>query len=175
MIPKALQEAMERILHDGGAAFVAIGAVSAVAWVLLFVKWLQIQGANRALSESEQEPVRVRPAVLNMWVEGEYGRIFSGVGPIEASAALLPLLGLLGTVLGMLQTFEVIKIEGTGDPRLMANGIRQALLTTQAGILAAIPVLVGLRFVSSRATRLGARIERELQDARGATEGGARA
>jgi biopolymer transport protein ExbB/TolQ len=55
-------------------------------------------------------------------------------------AAVLPLLGLLGTVLGMLLSFEVIQVYGTSQPRLLAGGIGQALITTQAGLWTAVPV-----------------------------------
>ena len=61
------------------------------------------------------------------------------------------MLGLLGTVLGMLVTFGVIQSHGTGEPALLANGIRQALLTTQAGLWAALPLLFFHHAVSSRA------------------------
>jgi len=54
---------------------------------------------------------------------------------------LLPMLGLLGTVTGMIQVFEVIALQGTGDPQEMAHGISQALLTTASGLIIAIPVI----------------------------------
>lgn len=60
---------------------------------------------------------------------------------IAVIASLLPMLGLLGTVLGMIQVFDVIATQGTGDPRLMADGIAQALLTTAGGLIIAIPVI----------------------------------
>lgn len=154
-----LREAMERVVTDGGVVFLAIGAVSAIAWLLLFLKWLQLQSSRDEVEDVLEGEVHVSRSMLDMWIGGERGRLFDGLGPIEAAAALLPLLGLLGTVLGMLDTFEVIKIEGTGDPRLMANGIRKALLTTQAGILTAVPILVGLRLLSSRAGKLGNHME----------------
>ena len=59
-------------------------------------------------------------------------------------AAVAPLLGLLGTVTGMVDTFRVIGVEGTGNPQALASGIREALITTQTGLLIAIPgLLVG--------------------------------
>ena len=60
-----------------------------------------------------------------------------------------PLLGLLGTVWGMIATFNVIGILGTSEPRMLAHGISQAMLTTQAGLLIAVPSI----FVEKRATR----------------------
>ena len=69
-------------------------------------------------------------------------------------AAVAPLLGLLGTVLGMIETFEVISIFGTGNSRAMAGGISVALITTQTGLLVAIPGLLMSNRLSRKATQL---------------------
>jgi len=61
---------------------------------------------------------------------------------LNVIAAVAPLLGLLGTVTGMIGTFHVITTHGTGDPRLLSGGISEALLTTQFGLMLAIPVLL---------------------------------
>jgi len=60
---------------------------------------------------------------------------------IAIIGSLLPMLGLLGTVTGMIEVFEVIAIKGTGEPQEMAHGISQALLTTASGLVIAIPVI----------------------------------
>jgi len=57
-------------------------------------------------------------------------------------AAIAPLLGLLGTVTGMINTFHVITMVGTGDPRMMSGGISEALLTTQFGLIVAVPIML---------------------------------
>jgi len=57
-------------------------------------------------------------------------------------AAIAPLLGLLGTVTGMIDTFHIITLYGTGDPRMMSGGISEALVTTMLGLAVAIPLLV---------------------------------
>ena len=56
-------------------------------------------------------------------------------------AAIAPLLGLLGTVVGMIVTFQALTLFGTGDPKLMAGGISQALVTTMLGLIVAIPLV----------------------------------
>ena len=60
---------------------------------------------------------------------------------IQTLVALCPLLGLMGTVTGMILTFQAISLYGTGDPKLMAGGISQALVTTVLGLIVAIPLL----------------------------------
>jgi biopolymer transport protein ExbB len=73
---------------------------------------------------------------------------------IKLFAAIAPLLGLLGTVTGMIATFQAITNFGTGDPKLMAGGISQALITTVLGLVAAIPLLLSHNLVSSQSKRL---------------------
>ena len=60
---------------------------------------------------------------------------------LNTLVAIAPLLGLLGTVIGMIVTFQSITLFGTGDPKLMAGGISQALITTVLGLLVALPTL----------------------------------
>jgi biopolymer transport protein ExbB len=64
-----------------------------------------------------------------------------------------PLLGLLGTVMGMIRAFTAIALKGTGDPQLLAGGISEALLTTAIGLSIAIPVMIGYQVLQSRVDR----------------------
>ena len=73
-------------------------------------------------------------------------------------AAVSPLFGLLGTVIGMIATFDIISIFGTGNARAMAGGISQALITTQTGLLVAIPGFYMRNFLLRRAENLKHRI-----------------
>ncbi len=73
-----------------------------------------------------------------------------GLSMIKLLAAVAPLLGLLGTVTGMISTFQSISLFGTGDPKLMASGISQALVTTMLGLCVAIPLLFLHSLVVSR-------------------------
>ncbi len=80
----------------------------------------------------------------------ELPRIESGINVIKIFAAIAPLLGLLGTVLGMIATFQTITLFGTGDPRMMAGSISMALVTTAQGIIAALPLILTHSIVASR-------------------------
>ncbi|PAV26126.1 outer membrane transport energization protein ExbB [Tamilnaduibacter salinus] len=73
---------------------------------------------------------------------------------LKIIAVVAPLLGLLGTVTGMINTFQAITLFGTGDPKLMAGGISQALVTTVMGLAVAIPTVLLHTVVSGRSKRL---------------------
>ena len=77
---------------------------------------------------------------------------------IRVLAAVAPLLGLLGTVTGMMRTFDVITVFGTGNARAMAGGISVALITTQTGLMVSIPGLYMSSFLAKRANNLKYRI-----------------
>jgi biopolymer transport protein ExbB len=61
---------------------------------------------------------------------------------VKTVSVISPLLGLLGTVTGMIQTFQAITLFGAGDPKMMAGGISQALVTTMLGLIVAIPLVL---------------------------------
>lgn len=77
-----------------------------------------------------------------------------GQSMLKLLAAVAPLMGLLGTVVGMIATFQAITLFGTGDPKLMAGGISQALVTTVLGLVAAIPLLFAHSVVAARSRGL---------------------
>ena len=76
-------------------------------------------------------------------------------------AVITPLLGLLGTVIGMIKVFSQIMISGTGNANLLAGGISEALITTAAGLTVAIPALVAHRFLQRRVSTLVLAMEQE--------------
>ena len=80
-------------------------------------------------------------------VAHELERYLNALGTI---AAISPLLGLLGTVTGMMRTFQAITVAGVGNPSAMASGIAEALITTAAGLMIAIPALVAYRYLRGR-------------------------
>ncbi len=84
----------------------------------------------------------------------EKPRLERGQPLVKLMAAVAPLLGLLGTVTGMIGTFQAITVFGTGDPQLMAGGISQALVTTVLGLIVAVPLLFVHTALSSRSREL---------------------
>jgi biopolymer transport protein ExbB len=83
-----------------------------------------------------------------------------GLAMIGVTAAVAPLLGLLGTVTGMINTFKAITVFGTGDAKSLSSGISEALITTEYGLIVAIPALLLSAFLSRRVSGYLASLER---------------
>ena len=104
--------------------------------------------------EPEALEARLDEALL-----AEQPRLERGQALVKLLAAIAPLLGLLGTVTGMIGTFQSITVFGTGDPKLMAGGISQALVTTVLGLVTAVPLLFAQTGLSSLSKGLMGRLE----------------
>jgi biopolymer transport protein ExbB len=83
------------------------------------------------------------------------------LNPLGTIAAISPLLGLLGTVIGMVKVFAAITASGVGNPSVLAGGISEALITTAAGLTVAIPSLMGYRYLRGRVDGLVVEMEKE--------------
>lgn len=96
-----------------------------------------LSAENNASASTEVLELKLDDAILK-----ELPALEGGLSALKLFAAIAPLLGLLGTVTGMILTFQAITLFGTGDPKLMAGGISQALVTTVLGLVVAIPLLL---------------------------------
>ncbi len=97
---------------------------------------MQTYEQNRGL-DVENLRLKLDDAILK-----ELPSLERGLSTIKVLAAISPMLGLLGTVTGMIETFQAITLFGTGDPKMMAGGISQALITTVLGLVSAIPLIL---------------------------------
>ena len=84
----------------------------------------------------------------------EATRLSRRLGVLETVAAVSPLLGLLGTVLGMIRVFATISLAGLGNPETLSSGISEAMVTTAAGLIIGIPALVAYNWLNGRADRI---------------------
>jgi biopolymer transport protein ExbB len=161
----------ERINQGGtvGYAIIVIGCIGLLIalWRLLalFIAGRKLRGQLKSDTASEKNPLG---RILKVYQENQHidtetlelkldeailretPRLEQGQGWIKVIAAVAPLLGLLGTVVGMIRTFQAITLFGTGDPKLMAGGISQALVTTVLGLVVAIPLVFLHSLVSGR-------------------------
>nr|WP_305909766.1 MotA/TolQ/ExbB proton channel family protein [Methylomarinum sp. Ch1-1]MDP4522701.1 MotA/TolQ/ExbB proton channel family protein [Methylomarinum sp. Ch1-1] len=165
----------ERIDQGGIIGYIilflgAFGLVYAIVrLVMLTLTWRKMQNQVGSDQISEDNPLgRVIAAgeqagsednetlelLLDEAITREVPALEKGQSMIKLLAAVAPLLGLLGTVTGMISTFQSISLFGTGDPKLMASGISQALVTTMLGLCVAIPLLFLHSLVASRSRML---------------------
>jgi len=117
-------------------------------WAILS-QYLEQRCDDPELNREMLESMRMRQEVESM----------RHIGTILVLSAVAPLLGLLGTVTGMINTFDVISEFGTGNARALASGISEALVTTQSGLVVAVPGLLLGGFLFQRAQKLKSRME----------------
>jgi biopolymer transport protein ExbB len=101
------------------------------------------------VNDLETLTLKIDEAILR-----EIPKVERGLITLAILAAIAPMLGLLGTVSGMIETFQSITLFGTGDPKLMSGGISQALVTTELGLAVAIPLLLIHSLLSGKSNRL---------------------
>ncbi|PIE37436.1 MAG: energy transducer TonB [Gammaproteobacteria bacterium] len=167
---------LEERWHQGGYIGYAITAVGAFAFLLAIWRLIVLTGVgakvNRQLKSDtamENNPLgRVlkihedNPSMdpetlelkLNEGILKETPKLETGLTLLKIISAIAPLMGLLGTVTGMIITFQAITIFGAGDPKAMAGGISGALVTTVLGLLVAIPTVLLHTVVNGRAQRI---------------------
>lgn len=104
--------------------------------------------------------------ILERYALRQRNRLRRSLGAVAALATAAPLLGLFGTVSGMINTFEAITFFGTGNAKALAAGISEALVTTQSGLLVGIPGLFMARLIRQRARRLNNRLDETVMAAR---------
>jgi len=172
----------ERI-DQGGSIGYAIIVVAALGILLAVFRWLVLtltamkvrrqmdkhEPSNSnplgriqaAYEEHKGEDLETLQLHLDDAVLKELPALERGLNLVKVLAAVAPLMGLLGTVIGMIVTFQAITLFGTGDPKLMAGGISQALITTVLGLIAAVPLLILHAFASSTSRRLGQVLEEQ--------------
>lgn len=110
---------------------------------------LKVYENEQTSKDLETLEMKLDEAVLK-----ELPELEKGLSIVKLLAAVAPLLGLLGTVTGMIATFQSITLFGTGDPKLMAGGISQALITTVLGLVAAIPLLFMHNILNGRSKEM---------------------
>jgi len=166
----------ERIDQGGLVGYVII-ALGIVGLLIALARWLYLGAAGakiRGQLKTADQPNEKNPLgrILKVYDDNrdvdtetlelkldeailkEVPKLETWQGAIKVIAAVAPLLGLLGTVTGMIVTFQAITLFGTGDPKLMAGGISQALVTTVLGLTVAIPLVLLHSVVASRSKAL---------------------
>ena len=158
----AITEAFSSIrdfMEAGGSVLWLIAILVFFMWAMIFERiWYFSHGHefyvqdlaskwNNRSDKTSWHALQIREKMLS---EAKV-EINKNLSIIQTCVVLAPLFGLLGTVTGMIVTFQMITLYGTGDPKLMAGGISQALVTTVLGLLVAIPTTLLHSFTASSA------------------------
>ena len=153
-------ESVRDFIATGGDVLYIVAAVLLLMWVLMLEKYMfllaeypKIRNQVIAKWDAREDTTswyahRIRDA----WISQTSDKLDARMILIKTLVAMCPLVGLLGTVTGMIQVFETMGNQGTGNPRLMAEGISMATIPTMAGMVAA---LSGVFF----STRIEARVK----------------
>ncbi|MDX1303528.1 MotA/TolQ/ExbB proton channel family protein [Photobacterium sp.] len=172
----------ERLEHGGVVGKIILGLLAIGAVITLFrgaklfiarqqinaqLKQPQQPGNNplgRVIAVYDKEQNRSVEALELRLLEAivdEQQSLEQGLSMLKLLAALAPMLGLLGTVTGMIETFQVITQFGNGDPKVMAGGISMALITTVLGLIAAMPLLLAHNILSTQADTIRNILEKQ--------------
>jgi biopolymer transport protein ExbB len=168
---------IEERWHQGGYVGYAITAVGAFAFILAIWRLIVLSTVGAKVNSQLKNPEKANennplgrvlkvhednPSMdtetlelkLSEGILKETPKLESGLTLLKIISAVAPLMGLLGTVTGMIITFQAITIFGAGDPKAMAGGISGALVTTVLGLLVAIPTVLLHTIVNGRAQRI---------------------
>ena len=165
----------ERIEQGGTVGYVII-VLGIFGFLVSIERWLFLSGAStkvrRQLKSAEPNQDNALGRILAVYHQNkeidtetlelkldeailkETPKFEKRQGTIKVLAAVAPLMGLLGTVVGMIETFQAITLFGTGNPKLMAGGISQALMTTVMGLVVAIPLVLMYSLVAAKSRGL---------------------
>lgn len=162
-------EAVESFMESGGDVLVVIFAVTLLMWTLILerVWFMRISHPRKrkqvldAWQKREDHTSWYAQAIRRKIVSEVSEGLHHALPMIKTLVALCPLLGLLGTVTGMIEVFNVMAIAGNGNPRAMASGVSMATIPTMAGMVAALSGL----YMSAQLKKFAEEETRRVSDA----------
>ena len=162
-------EIMEYIQRGGPIIYVLIGlniiGFSIILWkliVLLIARSKQNEIVENILNFTNNSNEQFELKALDNVLAKEMSKLEYGLNTINIIAVISPLLGLLGTVIGVLQSFDSISKLGLGDPSIFSAGISIALITTVAGMIVAIPHFVAYNYFTGILDKIENNIESQV-------------
>jgi biopolymer transport protein ExbB len=154
-------ETIRDFIELGGPVLRVIGLVTLFMWMLIIERLVYMRTGHRKLVRKAHNIWDLRTDYSSWNAHQIRRRIVSQVAAnaernlslIKTCVALCPLLGLLGTVTGMIEVFEVMAISGSGNPRSMASGVSKATVPTMAGMVAALSGVAMTAYLENKARR----------------------
>ncbi len=168
--PTIAYDALMDFLGAGGNVLVAIMVVTFCMWALIIERLMYWSGAHGGVAKRAQRAWGARNDHKSWYAHAVRDRLISETvqeasrfnNVIRALVAVTPLLGLLGTVTGMVEVFDVMATTGNSNARLMAAGISKATIPTMAGLVASLSGLVFINAFDSNVQKASHKISDEL-------------
>ncbi len=162
--------ALMDFLGAGGNVLVAIMVVTFFMWALIIERLMYWSGVHSGVAKRAQRAWSARSDHKSWYAHAVRDRLISETmqeasrfnGVIRALVAVTPLLGLLGTVTGMVEVFDVMAVTGSSNARLMAAGISKATIPTMAGLVASLSGLIFINAFDQNVTKASHKISDEL-------------
>ncbi len=138
--------AVRDFVERGGNVLLVIAFATAAMWTLIYERFWYFRTLHKAEVQRIQQMWSARSdhssweasQIRRMWISNVRLKLQQRLGPIQTIVKLCPMLGLLGTVTGMIEVFDVMATSGSGNARGMAMGVSKATLPTMAGMVAAL-------------------------------------
>jgi biopolymer transport protein ExbB len=155
------------IIVVGGVFLIPLGLILIALLIITYRKFMQLRRARKTFPAHVEETITARREAGSVEAEKaakellirEVPRLERGLTTLAVLAAAAPMLGLLGTISGLVAMFQVITEMGVNDPKMLAGGIGEALISTETGLLIAIPALLGHNYLANRVDDLVAEAE----------------
>jgi len=157
-------------IDRGGVIVLILIGLNIIGWSIMLVKFFQLtfinskklQISNHIVQILEKTNQNFLNQTLQNSLENQIKSLEGGLNIIKIIASIAPLLGLLGTVVGVLSAFDSIAQNGLGQTSVFASGISVALITTIAGLIVAIPHIMGYNYFISRIDKIELEIQKEI-------------
>ena len=147
-------------IDKGGIIVYILIVLNIIGFTIILWKFFTLPRKN-AILEKIRAKVKINSSILSQ-IEYEVKKLESGLTIIKNIATIAPLLGLLGTVIGVLDSFDSITKSGLGDPSIFSSGISVALITTIAGLIVAIPHYIGYNYIVGILDDIELKIQKEV-------------
>lgn len=169
---ESLISIFEQYVKTGGITMVPLVLCCLWMWLIIFYQlpfwqkkpYLEIEGIKKAFFHLKTGSHRHDKTLLCFLQDRAAENRIRQITTIKVLAAIAPFLGLFGTVTGMIKTFQSVARFGLANPKALAGGISEAMITTQFGLFIAIPGILVVVFLKRNATRRQAGIEQKTRD-----------
>ena len=142
------------LIEKGGVIVQILIALNFLGFTVMIWKFISLNRAKSQLDNTAQNLIQNFPNRLEIQIQKQTNNLEYGLNTVKIIAQISPLLGLLGTVVGVLSIFDTIGQHGLGDPAILSSGISVALITTIAGLIVAIPHYIGYNYLIGFVDRL---------------------